>query len=81
MSFMPLGNAQYQCKDEPATAAEDYDGIREGGEFIAIVATTELLWLQQQTEIMDLKEELMSDTIDDVIGEADEDEERLVRNM
>ena len=32
----------------------------------------------QQTEIMDLKEELMSDTIDDVIGEADEDEERLV---
>ena len=27
---------------------------------------------------MDLKEELMSDTIDDVIGEADEDEERLV---
>jgi len=25
---------------------------------------------------MDLKEELMSDTIDDVIGEADEDEER-----
>ena len=26
---------------------------------------------------MDLKEELMSDTIDDVIGEADEDEERL----
>jgi len=29
-----------------------------------------------QTEIMDLKEELMSDTIDDVIGEADEDEER-----
>ena len=27
---------------------------------------------------MDLKEELMSDTIDDVIGEADEDEERWV---
>ena len=27
---------------------------------------------------MDMKEELMSDTIDDVIGEADEDEERLV---
>ena len=26
---------------------------------------------------MDMKEELMSDTIDDVIGEADEDEERL----
>lgn len=28
---------------------------------------------------MDLKEELMSDTIDDVIGEADEDEERLLK--
>ena len=27
---------------------------------------------------MDFKEEMMSDTIDDVIGEADEDEERLV---
>ena len=42
------------------------------------MVTTGLLWRQQQTEIMDLKEELMSDTIDDVIGEADEDEERLV---
>lgn len=30
---------------------------------------------------MDLKEELMSDTIDDVIGEADEDEERLVLEL
>ena len=27
---------------------------------------------------MDLKEELISDTLDDVIGEADEDEETLV---
>lgn len=30
---------------------------------------------ERESEIMDLKEELMSDTIDDVIGEADEDEE------
>ena len=30
---------------------------------------------ERETEIMDLKEELMSDTMDDVIGEADEDEE------
>lgn len=30
---------------------------------------------EKESEIMDLKEELMSDTIDDVIGEADEDEE------
>ena len=45
-----------------------------------MVITTMLLW-ERQTEIMDLKEELMSDTIDDVIGEADEDEERLVHIM
>ena len=45
-----------------------------------MVITSKSLW-KQQTEIMDLKEELMSDTIDDVIGEADEDEERLVHIM
>ena len=77
MSLIPLGYAQYQYKDESTTTAEDHDGVWEGGEFIAM-ATAGLLW-QQQTEIMDLKEELMSDTIDDVIGEADEDKERLVK--
>lgn len=34
-----------------------------------------MMEFERETEIMDLKEELMSDTIDDVIGEADEDEE------
>ena len=30
---------------------------------------------ERETEIMDLKEELISDTIDDAIGDEDEDEE------
>ena len=34
-----------------------------------------MMEFERETEIMDLKEELMSDTIDDVIGEGDEDEE------
>lgn len=34
-----------------------------------------MMEFERESEIMDLKEELMSDTIDDVIGEADEDEE------
>ena len=34
-----------------------------------------MMEFEKESEIMDLKEELMSDTIDDVIGEADEDEE------
>lgn len=34
-----------------------------------------MMEFERESEIMDLKEELMSDTIDDVIGEGDEDEE------
>ena len=34
-----------------------------------------MMEFERESEIMDLKEELMSDTVDDVIGEADEDEE------
>jgi charged multivesicular body protein 2A len=31
---------------------------------------------ERESEIMDMKEELMSDTIGDAIGDEDEDEER-----
>ena len=34
--------------------------------------------LRVQSEIMDMKEELISDTIDDAIGADEEDEERWV---
>ena len=33
-----------------------------------------MMQFERESEIMDLKEETISDTIDDVIGEGDEDE-------
>ena len=35
-------------------------------------------WVCFQSEIMDMKEEMMNDAIDDVIGDEEDDEERLV---
>ena len=35
-------------------------------------------WFHFQSEIMDMKEEMMNDAIDDVIGDEEDDEERLV---
>ena len=37
-----------------------------------------MMQFERESEIMDLKEETISDTIDDVIGEEDEDEVGLV---
>lgn len=34
-----------------------------------------MMEFERETEIMDLKEEMMSDTIDDAIGEGDDEEE------
>ncbi|WP_411023242.1 Snf7 family protein, partial [Salmonella sp. s51228] len=34
-----------------------------------------MMEFEKQSEIMDMKEEMMNDTIDDVIGDADDDEE------
>ena len=34
-----------------------------------------MMEFERESEIMDLKEEMMSDTIDDVIGEEDDEEE------
>lgn len=33
---------------------------------------------EKQSEIMDMKEEMMSDAIDDAMGDEDDEEERLV---
>ena len=35
-----------------------------------------MMQFERETEIMDLKEELIGDTIDDVVGADEEDEER-----
>ena len=37
-----------------------------------------MMEFERESEIMDLKEETISDTIDDVIGEGDEDEVGVV---
>ena len=36
-----------------------------------------MMEFERESEIMDLKEETISDTIDDVIGDADDEEVRL----
>ena len=40
-----------------------------------------MMEFERESEIMDLKEETISDTIDDVIGEGDEDEVGVVCTM
>ena len=37
-----------------------------------------MMEFEKQTEIMDMKEEMMNDAIDDAMGDEDDEEERFV---
>lgn len=40
-----------------------------------------MMEFEKQSEIMDMKEEMMNDAIDDAMGDEDDEEERSVRNV
>lgn len=86
------GYGTYERSDEYACNPKDHDGVREAGGFrsqsLPVSRDGDILEVSScpvssdtptpslQSEIMDMKQEMMDDTVDDVLGDEEDDEER-----